>query len=278
MMSSRNFVGHICLKILGSGTVVFAAGADGGRDGTFEGCAQKFPSTNSPLFGKFVIQAKHTNSPVASCSDKAFSRLIDLEKPKLSQLFQAGELDHYLVFTNREKPAGKSIAKETELRKLGPKEVHIFGTEQLRMWLTDHPHIWSNLGFDRFEKKFDIQPNDLTEVVTAFHRAMKNGDAQFESAIDFTFIDKKQKNKINRLTKEYFQYMQDHSLQHFKAIESFLKNPRNEQLRDLYHDTADEIKRKIIVHRQLFDSVDEALNFVSEIIITANENLKGKRV
>jgi hypothetical protein len=273
----EDLVGHICSEILGTGTIVFATGSDGGRDATFEGCAQKFPSSNSPLSGKFVVQAKHTNNPVASCSDRSFARLIDFEKPKVMRLVINNELDHYLVFTNRKKPADKTIAKEKELKKLVPQTAHIFGNDQLRLWLTKHPKIWSNLGFDRFEKKFDIQPNDLTEVVTAFHRAMKDGDTQFESAVDFTFIDKRRKNKINRLSKDYFQYMQDHSLQHFKAIESFLKNPRNEELRNLYHDTADEIKRKIIVHRELFDSFDEALCFVSDIILAANEHLKGKR-
>src|SRR5476649_1841038 len=100
---------HICMKILGTGTIAFAEGKDGGRDGTFEGTAQSFPSTASPLKGKFIIQAKNTTNPVASCSDTYFSKLLDDEIPKLRKLVENGELDNYFVFSNRRKPADKAI-------------------------------------------------------------------------------------------------------------------------------------------------------------------------
>src|SRR5262245_28031190 len=106
----ETLIGAICQRILGTGTVVFATGADGGRDGKFEGVAQSFPSAASPLNGRFIIQAKHTANPVAACSDAEFSRLLDGEHPKITRLIEAGELDHYLVFTNRKRPAEDSIA------------------------------------------------------------------------------------------------------------------------------------------------------------------------
>jgi hypothetical protein len=142
----EDLVSHICVQILGTGTVIFAPGKDGGRDGTFSGTAQRFPSTKSPFAGKFVIQAKHTASPVASCSDTEFSSIIDGEVPKLIKLVESSELEHYFIFTNRKKPADKSIAKEAELKKLNLKSAHIFGSEQLRLWLTSQPKIWSDLG------------------------------------------------------------------------------------------------------------------------------------
>jgi hypothetical protein len=199
--------------------VIFAPGKDGGRDGTFSGTAQRFPSTKSPFAGKFVIQAKHTASPVASCSDTEFSSIIDGEVPKLIKLVESSELEHYFIFTNRKKPADKSIAKEAELKKLNLKSAHIFGSEQLRLWLTSQLKIWSDLGFTRLDQKFEIQPDDLTEVVLAFHKAIKDGATTDKSSTDFRFLQKSKKNKINNLSQEYYEYIREQSLKHFKAIE-----------------------------------------------------------
>ena len=167
----ETLVAAICSQVLGAGTIVFATGKDGGRDATFNGTAQNFPSNASPISGKFVIQSKHTSNPVASCSDKEFEGVLAAEEPKICSLISSGELEHYLVFTNRKKPAGKAIKKEKALVKLGLKSVHILGAEQLRSWLTQYPKIWTNLGFDRFESPFRIKIEDLTAVIKAF---MKN--------------------------------------------------------------------------------------------------------
>ena len=72
----EGLVGQICMEILGMGTVVFTKGRDGGRDGKFTGIANNFPSKNSPANGKFIIQAKHTANPYASCSDSSFETII----------------------------------------------------------------------------------------------------------------------------------------------------------------------------------------------------------
>ena len=90
-------------------------------------------------------------------------------------------------------------------------------------------------------------------------------------------VTKKKKNQINKLSSEYFEYIREHSLKHFASIESFLKNPRNDELRHYYHDTADEIKRKIIAHKEMFDSFDAALTYVSDLITFNNEDLRGRR-
>jgi hypothetical protein len=46
----------ICERILGTGTINFSTGADGGRDAKFTGKAQNFPSKTSPWEGKFIIK------------------------------------------------------------------------------------------------------------------------------------------------------------------------------------------------------------------------------
>src|SRR5437588_339817 len=109
-------------RILGIGTFVFAANKDGGRDGRFEGTAKKFPSETVPWYGKFILQSKHTTSPTARCSDGEFRKIIDLEIPNIIKLIASGELDNYIIFTNRtltgveEKAIRDRIEKDTKVK------------------------------------------------------------------------------------------------------------------------------------------------------------------
>lgn len=81
----------ICQDVLGTGVISFSSGKDGGRDGKFTGTAQNYPSTKDSWTGKFIIQSKHTSNSQASCSDKEFEKLIDLEIPKLKKLKDDGD-------------------------------------------------------------------------------------------------------------------------------------------------------------------------------------------
>jgi len=53
---------------------------------------------------------------------------------------------------------------------------------------------------------------------------------------------------------------------HFDNITTFLKNPRNRELRDLYADAADEIRQKIFAYRGDFESIRYPLRcFLADI-------------
>lgn len=278
-LSSDEFeilVAAICHKILGTGVVVFATGPDGGRDGSFAGVAASFPSPASPIQGKFVIQAKHTRNPVASCTDAEFNRILTGEEPKITALIEGGELDHYLIFTNRKKPAGDATKKERALKRLGLSTAHLLGIEQLRHWLTLHPDVWSNLGFDRFETPLRIQTDDLTAVVTEFHKALESSQLHGHQE-NFTYVPKPQKNRINKLSAAYWEEIRTRSLSYFKTIEDFLSNPRNIDFKDMYEDTADEIRRKLITAKPPFESFDEALTCIIDLVTNNNPELRKRR-
>lgn len=265
------------MKQLGMGVVSFATGKDGGRDGKFEGTAQKFPSEASPLVGKFIIQAKGTSNPAASCSDREFERIVKDEFARIDNLLKAGEVEHYLLFTNRRKPAIKSTALEKKIKELGLQSVYILGLEDIRHYLDLAPEIWSSMGFAEYDAPFSVKPDDLTEVIQGFHDAINDEGSTFNSAENFVHIDKKTKNKVNRLSEEYDQVIRANSLLYFADIKSFLGNPRNSNFRDLYHDTADELKQKIVAHRDEFERFDHVLTFVYDTMISENPSLKGKR-
>jgi hypothetical protein len=274
----EHLVTQVCMEVLGTGAVCFAPGRDGGRDGRFEGTAQHFPSTNGPHTGKFIIQSKHTRRPGASCKDADFTRIIEDELPRIGELAKNNEVDYYLLFTNRSLPAGKEQQIIKAISKIkGIKQVHLIAGETITQHLVRHPNIWSSLGFDRYEAPFRVNPNDLFDVIHAFHTAVKDGNNTYHSATNFTYLDKDTKNTVNGLTKPYYEYLQQDSLPHFAKIKAFLEDPRNEELRALYHDTADDLKAKIVTARQRFVVFDDILIYACDMIVEGSPTLRGKK-
>jgi len=105
-MDFERIVVAICAEILGSGVVPFCSGPDGSRDARFEGTAADLPHSVDPYRGKFIAQAKHSENPVAKYSDTDFSgraqsSVLTKEIPGIKRLVVIGELDYYLLFSNR---------------------------------------------------------------------------------------------------------------------------------------------------------------------------------
>lgn len=157
----------ICRELLGVGVTGFAKGPDGGRDGFFEGTANRFPSATRPATGRFVIQAKHVQSPVASCSDTGFkTTLLNKELPKVKRLFDEEKLTHYLLFTNRKKTAGADEHFQERIRKeAGAVTAWLLGLEAIHQELRSYPHILRNAGLDRFHIPLDFTPEDYRDII-----------------------------------------------------------------------------------------------------------------
>lgn len=271
---------RICLHWLGNGVVPFAPGRDGGRDGKFYGTAKDFPNDKDPLSGHFVLQAKHVASPDRSCSDADFGRLLKKEHPKVRRLNGEGVCDHYIVFTNRKLTGGADEALIKSLQAQGIKSAHIIGVERINLAIETHPDLRSWLPNLDEPQPFRFNPEDLVEVIAAVHEFTREESApSFDSAIDFDAIKiKEEKNKLNGLTKEYYdQIVIAQSMPHFVKVEAFLKNPRNRNLADLYHDSADELKAKILVARAKFENFDAVFAYLVEQLQHQRAALKGKR-
>jgi len=90
----ENLTALICSEILGTGTVVFSVGKDGGKDARFKGKANNFPSQSEPWNGKVIIQAKHTQRQNASCSDSDFQTILKTSVlPSINKLKNSNEID-----------------------------------------------------------------------------------------------------------------------------------------------------------------------------------------
>ena len=270
-------VGHICHVILGTGTITFADGKDGGRDGRFTGTSNRFPSLQSPATGKFIVQAKHTIEPMASCSDKSFEKILTSELPKLDALIADDELDYYLLFTNRRLTAGKEKLLRKKMCALkGIKDAWVIGFPLIDSYLKENKNLVKICNLDKFRAPFKIIPEDLALVVSEFYIQRPNIKAQ-DGSHNFNYVQLKQKNKINKLSTEYFEYIESDSMRFFMDIKSFLENPRNVAYQEQYQATSDELKAKLIVHKDKFDGFDETINFLYDEFIESSNLLKRKR-
>lgn len=277
----EDLVTLICRRILGVGTTSFSPGPDGGKDAKFEGTANCFPSDTAPATGKFIIQAKHTTNPVASCSDNNFesnqTSVVNEEIPKIKRQFEKGDLTHYLLFTNRRKTGGaearipKHIKNET-----GVENVWLFGLKDIGDQLLDYPDIIKQAGLDKLRSPIQFTPDDIRDVIVAFHTHRKEISTAFDSQHDFKdYPGIKKKNEINGLTDGYYRYILDDSVSRFSEIQHFLKNSRNWRFADQYHAVADELKGQIITHRDKFMTFDEALEHVFQLMYERSPELQS---
>ena len=276
----EQLVALICREIMGIGITSFAPGRDGGKDAKFEGTATAFPSTASPASGKFIVQAKHTTSPVASCSDYDFeTTLIDKEIPKIQRMFREGSLTHYLIFTNRRKTGGAEDRIPQQIKdETGVEHVWLRGLEDIERELLLHPHLVKATGLDKLRSPIQFVPDDIRDVIIALHEHQEVVTAAFDSEHDFRdYPGLPAKNRINGLTDAYDAYIKENSMPRFPDIERFLKNPRNEPLKEQYHTVADELKGQLVVHRDRFASFDEALEDLYNLIHERSPEIQSTR-
>ena len=276
----------ICERWFGIGTTGFAAGKDGGRDAKFTGTAACYPSTSKPWVGNTVIQAKHSATPNASCSDSDFKKYYVPDKgqkkvselPKIEALKNDGIVDHYIVFTNRKLTAGaeKSIFKNVS--KLGVSAA-VIGLEKINLFLKQNPDVARALPTSSYARPFEFSPNDMVEVITELHEAISIGTPQFDSETDFTAVNKKKvKNKINKMSSKYYQdVVVNQCMPVFHRMRLFLENERNTAYRDIYHDIADELRQKIILFRDKFDYFEEIIVYLFDEVKQSSPELRGRR-
>ncbi len=268
-------VALICSEILGTGTIVFSDGKDGGRDAEFRGTANNFPSNSKPWNGKIIIQAKHTQRNNASCSESDFQSILKTSViPAIQKLKKKNEINYYLLFTNR-KLSGVQHPKIEDIfdTKTGI-ENRVIGLEQIELWINLHPSIAKKLSLNKLLLPLSFDENDIRLIVNSFSKLDKK-KGELSKIPENRDIENK--NKLNVLSKEYFDNVIKKNLIYFGQIRAFLTDSINKEYLDKYENTIDDINAKIIVHRTDFEKFEMILEFLYDFIIENNTELKNKR-
>ena len=272
----ENLVTLICKKILGEGVIPFAKGRDGGKDGRFTGTANCFPSENDPWKGNIIIQAKHTEKIQASCSDSDFSTKVEDEIKKIKILKSKGEIDYYLLFTNRKLTGGadslivKRIKDETGI------ENNIIAEEKIQQYLIQFPDVVKMAGLNKLLMPLEFDDSDIRDVVLAIKDALKAKDVR--PIIDFSKPELTKKNELNNLSEDYFSNVIQSEFADFSRIESFLSDPINEEVKEGYEDAISDLNAKITIHRDKYGGFEEIIDDVYDKVIgQSGDSLKGNK-
>jgi len=117
----EDLVACIFKDVMGQTFQIFAEGADGGRDGAFQG--EWRPSLDEGMVGTFTVQCKHTSTPGLSLP----MSVVDDELEKIARLAEAGLCDNYLLLTNHTVSAKKAADAEAAFRRAGAKLARVYG-------------------------------------------------------------------------------------------------------------------------------------------------------
>ncbi|MFA6977729.1 MAG: ABC-three component system protein [Ignavibacteriaceae bacterium] len=279
----EKLINSICQKILGTGVVTFSTGKDGGRDGKFIGTAQHYVSDVDRWSGKFVIQAKHTTSPIASCSDSEFEKIIDDEIIKIKNLKANNEIDNYLFFTNRKYSGvkGERLPKKI-ITETGVQNAVIIGKETINnQYLNPNKDIVKLYKLDLNHIPFDFSDQEIKEIILAFKQQLPSISSDIKKEVeklkyDYSHIEKDKKNEKNKLSGEYYRdSILNKSLMDFDKIEKFLNNPVNEELKQYYFDTAHELNQIIFMKRENYEAFEELFVHIYQLICDGSVPLKG---
>lgn len=273
----ENLIVRIGKEILGIGCKTFSAGKDGAKDSWFNGKAENFPSKSDPWTGQFNLQAKHTKIPNSSCSDNDFSvnqsSVLTREIERLKEVMKTAPFDNYIIFTNRKLSGGVHPIIIEKLRAgLGIHNVEIIGREQIDSYLTDYPNIADQFGLYMFQAPLRFFEKDLRDVILVFSEQSKSISTEVKSYItSYTVIDKEKKNELNNLSISYFDFIKNHSLQYFEDIETFLRDPKNENYMKMYSNTVSDLQEAITVERDRFNEFEHIIKHLADYTVGNNE-------
>ncbi|MEM8938619.1 MAG: ABC-three component system protein [Bacteroidota bacterium] len=281
----ENLINTICQEILGTGVVVFSKGKDGGRDGRFEGTANNYPSNSENWTGKFIIQAKHTTNPIASCSDSSFETVIKEEIERLKKLKKAGEIENYLLFTNRKYTGVKGEALRKRIKtEIGLNNVNVIGIETINnQYLSGNKDIVRQYGLDKLILPFDFSEEEIRDVIVEFKKQLEEIGDEIKQKVekvkyDYNGIKIQDKNAKNKLGKIYFeQEVVGKSLEHFDKIDRFLQNPKNSDFKEGYYDCVNELSQVVLINRDDFGAFEEVLLYVYKLVCDGSSTLKGSK-
>ncbi|TAE41668.1 MAG: hypothetical protein EAZ70_00015 [Runella slithyformis] len=272
-------VNMLCQKVLGTGTVAFTKGRDGGRDGRFIGTANNYPSSPKPWSGKFIIQAKHTTNYQASCSDNPFfgnkTSIINGEIANIKALTENGEVDNYLIFTNRKETESREKAIQYIKAETDLKNVDIIGKDTIHSWLRQYDDIAKTFKLGLYALPFEFYDKDIREVIIIFHHTLPKLEYNASQEIERPPIDVK--NQINSLDSAYYNNVLLGDLNLYeKQILDFLQNPINETFAQYYNETSIELKRIIEINREQFGDFKQIFGFLTKYL-TEKEPEKLKK-
>lgn len=272
----------ICQRLLGISAQGFAKGPDGGRDAKFVGTAELHPSRAAPWVGTTIVQAKHTTGYNRNFSEsdffstKATNTVLGKEIARIKKLRDEKKLDHYMLFANR-RLAGNA---ETEIRDyiasqcgIPASSIYLCGIEQLELFLKRFPDIPKEADLDPVDSPLIVSPDALAEVVQSLARQKDNIIAVLDDP-PTARVSYERKNTLNQMSAEYAKALRRKYLKETAQIRGFLASPENIDILRMYESVADEFQLKIIAKRKDYQTFDEVMEHLVDLLFSRDPILR----
>ncbi len=118
-----------------------------------------------------------------------------------------------------------------------------------------------------------VSPDELAEVVEAL--ALRNADLDsFVEDPPTPRVSYDKKNTINNMSAEYAKSLVQRYLKETRQIHAFLASPENAYLLRLYESVAEEFQLKIIAKRREYQSFDEVMNYLFDLLFNRDPVLR----
>lgn len=115
--------------------------------------------------------------------------------------------------------------------------------------------------------------DDIKEIITIFDGELDSIEINIDNTLDdLDRITLKEKNKLNDLSKDYFEMIIDEHYCYFYKIDDFLQDNINKQYRKMYERTVTELRTKICIRR---DDYSEFERIFDDIYDTLTKDCKG---
>lgn len=280
----ENLVIFVCQRLFGVSVQGFSDGVDGGRDGKFSGTAELWPSTRAPWVGTTIIQSKHVNGYNRHFSETDFynpyekkpNSVLGKEIPRIKKLRENKHLDHYILFANRRLAGGaesKIVKYLSDQCDIPESSLYLCGVEQLEILLTNYPDIAVKANFDPIDSPLIVSPDDLAVVI----QALANNCDGIVDLINDPPVPRtpyEEKNRLNNMTPEYAKEYRRRFLKETPQIEAFLAAPENLEFLKLYESVVDEFELKIIANRKDYQTFDQVLNYLLDLLFSRDPILR----
>lgn len=128
---------------------------------------------------------------------------------------------------------------------------------------------------DPLDSPLNVSPDDLAEVVQALARQRESLKAILDDP-PTPRVPYEQKNVINNMTAEYARAQRQRYLKDTAQIRAFLAAPENLDLLHLYESVVDEFQMKIIAKRKDYQTFDEVMNYLLDILFARDAVLRQR--
>lgn len=274
----------LCQRLLGISVQGFAKGPDGGRDAKFVGTAELHPSNAAPWVGTIIVQAKHTNGYNRNFSESDFfsanaantNTVLGKEIPRIKKLRESKQLDHYMLFANRRLAGNAESGIRAHIAVqcgIPNSSIYLCGLEQLEVLLKTFPDVAEKADLDPIDSPLIVSPDDLAEVVQALAQ-QKDGVLALLDDPPTARVTYEQKNQLNNMSADYAKAQRKKYLKETAQIRAFLAAPENLELLRMYESVVDEFQLKIIAKRNDYQSFDEVMEYLVDLLFNRDPVLR----